>query len=254
MPDWKERYRSVNGAKLYVEQHGTGEPLICLHNFSSNSRARFMPLLPVLAERYTCYLVDLRGHGRSDNPTREWSHELAALDIIELCKALGIDRARFLAVSSGAMTMLRVARYAPNLVSAMVLDSTTFCVPEAAKIYYKDPATLSPKLKQYYAEANEWYGASYGEELARVFYDFRLPECDINVPLELHHAIECPTLLIHGDRDMFFPSDIPIALRQTIPDSELLIVPSTGHIVMEFHPEMVAQETIAFFDRRTPAL
>ena len=249
MGTWRENCIEVNGVRIYQEQHGTGEPLICLHNFSSNSRSRFTPLLPILTGRYTCYLVDLRGHGRSDNPTREWTHELAAQDVIGLCEAMGIARARFLAVSSGAMAMLRVARYAPNLVAAMVLDSTTCRIPDAARALYKDPETLSSKLKHYYAGANEWYGAGYGPELARVFYDFRLPECDINVPIGEHAAIGCATLLIHGDRDDFFPVDIPIALSQTIPNSELMIVPDTGHIVMEFFPALVARHALEFFVR-----
>lgn len=235
--------------KMYVERHGQGSPLFCLHNFSANSRDRFYPLLPILQEHYECFLVDLRGHGRSDNPSGKWTHEQSARDVIELLDQLGLERVRVLATSSGAMTMLRVAQYAPNRIEALVLDSTTYRVPPEARGYYKDPMTLSPKLVQYYKKANEVYGENYWSVLAQTFYDFRLPECDINIPLENLKKIVAPTLIIAGDRDFFFPIDIHVEMKQMIPTSELLVVPNTAHIVMEDHPLFVADQAIAFFQR-----
>jgi pimeloyl-ACP methyl ester carboxylesterase len=239
----------IGDVDLYYEMHGSGDPLICLHNFSSNGRTRFYPLLPILTERFTCYLVDLRGHGQSNNPSSVWSHEQSSRDIIGLVEALGLGSCRFLATSSGGMTMLRVARYAPKLVNAMILDSATYRVPLEARNFYKSPDKLSEKLVEYYRAANEIYGPDYWRFLAQTFYDFRLPECDINVPLETLREIQAPTLIISGDRDSFFTVDIAIDMKLTIPNSELLVVPNTKHIVMAFFPEMVAKRAIDFFDR-----
>ena len=244
---WLGETVNVGSAELYYETHGEGEPLLCLHNFSSNSRDRFTPLLPILTKRYKCYLIDLRGHGRSDNPGNDWTKEQFARDIIGFCKEIGIDSAFFLAASSGGMTMLRVARYAPKLVRAMVIDSATYRIPDEAQKYYKAPESLSPKLKEYYKKANEIYGPDYWHELAQAFYNFRLPDCDINIPLESLKEITSPTLIIHGDRDNFFPVNIPVEMKMTIPNSELAIFPNTQHIVMEFYPERVAEMAVEFF-------
>ncbi len=247
---WLGKTIKVGDVELYYECHGDGEPLICLHNFSSNSRDRFAPLLPILTSKYKCYLVDLRGHGRSDNPTNDWTKEQFSRDIINFCKELGIQSAYFLAASSGGMTMLRVAKYAPQLVRAMVIDSATYMIPQSAQKYYKSPESLSPKLQDYYKKANEIYGPEYWHEMAQAFYNFRLPDCDINIPLESLKEITSPTLIIHGDRDNFFPVDIAVNMKMTIPNSELSIFPSTQHIVMEFYPERVAEMTVDFFGRQ----
>ena len=146
--------------------------------------------------------------------------------------------------------MLRVARYAPELVRAMVLDSATYRVPQEARHFYKPPAELSPKLKQYYREANEVLGPEYGEFLAKTFYDFRLPECDINIPLETLRQIQAPTLVLSGDRDFFFTVDIAIDMKLTIPTSELFVFPDTKHIVMQDYPEMSAEIALDFFKRK----
>ncbi len=243
----------VGDAALYYEIHGSGEPLVCLHNFSSNGRSRFLPLMPILSKNYQCYLVDLRGHGRSDNPSGRWTHTLAAEDTIALCNALGITSAYFLGTSSGGMTMLKIARMKPELVRAMVIDSATIRVPETSRKYYKHPDTLSEKLRRYYEQANEVYGASYWRTLAQTFYDFRLPECDINIDAELLRDISAPTLVIHGDRDLFFPVDIAIDMYRHIPTSSLAIFPNTGHIAAEFYPERVAELTEEFYRKQNGA-
>lgn len=239
--EWLGESIAVTDAEIYYEKHGSGEPLVCLHNFSANARSRFTPLLPILTRHFTCYLVDLRGHGRSTNDTNDWTKERFSRDIIELCDKLGVANSYFLAASSGAMTMLRVAKYAPNLVRAMVLDSGTYRIPEASRRYYKPYDSLNDKLKQYYAEANEVYGPEYGPILAKAFYDFRLPECDINIPTEWLHEIIAPTFVLHGDRDLFFPPEIAVELKHHIKNAALSVFPNTQHIVMEFHPERVAE-------------
>ncbi|MFI5264262.1 MAG: alpha/beta fold hydrolase [Candidatus Kapaibacterium sp.] len=247
---WLGETVRVGDVNLYYESHGEGEPLLCVHNFSSNSRTRFAPLLPVLAKKYKCYLIDLRGHGRSDNPTNDWTKEQFSRDIIGLCKELKINSAYFLAASSGGMAMLRVARYAPDLVRAMVIDSATYKVPRESQKYYRPPESLSEKLKEYYKKANEIYGPEYWHEMAQAFYNYRLHECDVNIPLESLKEIISPTLIIHGDSDIFFPVNIPAEMKMTIPNSELAIFPNTQHIVMEFYPERIAEMAVEFFERQ----
>jgi pimeloyl-ACP methyl ester carboxylesterase len=247
---WLGETVRVGDVDLYYERHGHGNPpLVCLHNFSSNSRKLFNPMLHTLTKHYDCYLVDLRGHGRSNNPSPDWTHEQSSRDIIGFCQKIGLRSAHFFAASSGGMTMLRVARYAPELVRAMVLDSATYRVPQEARRFYKPPQTLSPKLKKYYREANEVLGPEYGQFLAQTFYDFRLPECDINIPLEWLRDIQAPTLIVSGDRDFFFTVDIAIDMKRTIPNSELFVFPDTKHIVSQDHPHICAEVAQQFLSK-----
>lgn len=240
-----------NGVNLYYEIHGQKDApsLICLHNFSANGRSRFTPLLPILTKKFKCYLVDLRAHGRSDNPSGVWTHHESALDIAGLCDGLGISDAFFLGTSSGGMTLLKLARYRTDLVRAMVVDSATIRVPEASRRFYKHPDTLTQKLVSYYEEANEIYGKAYWRYLAQTFYDFRLPEADVNIDASLLRDIIAPTLIIHGDRDQFFPADIAVDMKRHITNSQLSIFPHTPHIVAEYYPERVAEIASEFLTK-----
>jgi pimeloyl-ACP methyl ester carboxylesterase len=42
-------------------------------------------------------------------------------------------------------------------------------------------------------------------------------------------TITARTMVIHGDRDPFFPVSIAVEMYQSIPNSALWIVPNTGH-------------------------
>jgi pimeloyl-ACP methyl ester carboxylesterase len=74
-----------------------------------------------------------------------------------------------------------------------------------------------------------------------------LPDADVNVDPSVLHEITSPTLIIHGDRDLFFPVDIAIDMKKNIPNSELCVFPNTDHIVTEFYPKRVAEMTVDFF-------
>ncbi len=43
-------------------------------------------------------------------------------------------------------------------------------------------------------------------------------------------TIKARTLIVHGDRDEFFPVDIPVEMYKAIPGSQLWIVPNGDHV------------------------
>ncbi|MFE7774248.1 alpha/beta fold hydrolase [Streptomyces sp. NPDC057445] len=50
---------------------------------------------------------------------------------------------------------------------------------------------------------------------------------------------EVPVLVLAGDKDLVTPSTHSEAIADLLPDSELVIVPDAGHLVMLEHPEVV---------------
>ena len=115
----------VNGFQMYCEDRGDGDPLLLLHGstgigadwqhvFTGGDPAGFRVIVP-----------DLRGHGRSTNPSRTFTFRQAASDVLALLDRLGAPRVKAIGVSMGAKTLLHMATQQPGRVDTMVLVSAT---------------------------------------------------------------------------------------------------------------------------------
>ena len=195
----------VNGIELHYTLQGAGEPLLLLHGFGGCA-ANWNSIAGQLGQHYRLILVDMRGHGQSTNPSGKFSHAQSADDIRALLDALSIKQVRAIGFSSGGMTLLHLATSAPHRLSKMVLVSATTHFPDKARAILKSASveTIPPPVLDIYRQC-----ASRGEDQVRsLIGDFRAfgdSYDDMNFkPADLA-KIEAPTLIVHGDRDEFFP-------------------------------------------------
>src|SRR5262245_49280863 len=95
---------SVNGIYIYHQMHGQRSPLVLLHAFTRSGQ-HWQPFIADLAKQYRLIIPDLRGHGRSTNPTNEFTHRQSALDVFALLDQLKIDRFKAMRIRTAAMTL-----------------------------------------------------------------------------------------------------------------------------------------------------
>lgn len=227
---WGQEVRraQVNGTALAYRDVGTGDPLVLLHGFQG-SGAQWDPVVPDLAARYRLIIPDLRGHGASAPLDGPFLHRDAAADILALMDRLGLDRVRAMGFSSGSMTLLHLATTEPHRVARLVLVAGAPYLPEAARVVMRglDPDAIP-------MAGMEAMGLVHGDTararaLMREFVGFQDSYRDVNFTPPLLSTITAPTLIVHGDGDILFPLEIPLALHSAIADSELLIFPGHGH-------------------------
>src|SRR2546428_5336277 len=115
---------SVNGIQLYYKIHGKGPPLVLLHYFGGSSES-WAPFVPEFAKQYKVIAVDMRGHGRSTNPSGQFTHRQSAFDIFALLDQLGIKQFKAIGMSSGGMTLLHMATQQPARVESMIVVGAT---------------------------------------------------------------------------------------------------------------------------------
>lgn len=220
----------VNGIDMYYEEQGSGEPLVLLHGFGGCGK-NWMPFMGKLSERYRLIVVDMRGHGRSTNPENEFTHRQSAKDVLSLLDAIGIDRFSALGASSGGMTLLHMATLQPARIESMVLISATSHFPDQARSILKETSTenMPPEVQEMYREC-----ASRGDvqihQLATQFNGFHKSYDDMDFTGENLSRIPVRTLIVHGDRDPFFPVEIPVSIFRAMPNASLWIVPGGDHV------------------------
>ncbi len=233
----------VNEFDLVYRDVGEGDPLVLLHKFFG-SGDDFESVLDELSPHYRLIIPDLRGHGRSTNPSGRFTHRQAALDIFALLDHLDLGAVRAMGVSTGGMTLLHMATSQPDRIDAMVLLGATSYFPVAARPQMRgySPADLSPEQRAGLSEQ--------ALALNRQFAAFADSYDDMNFTAPLLSTIRAETLIVHGDRDRFFPVSIPVAEYEAIPDSYLWIVPNGEHIPLirtERGDRMLTENMLEFF-------
>jgi pimeloyl-ACP methyl ester carboxylesterase len=61
-------------------------------------------------------------------------------------------------------------------------------------------------------------------------------------------TITARTLVVHGERDNFFPVEIPLNMHRAIPDAALWIIPGGDHVPIFDSAVPFAATALRFFD------
>jgi pimeloyl-ACP methyl ester carboxylesterase len=220
---------AINGCELYYETRGIGEPLVLLHG-GSGVGANWELIFKEPPEGYRLIIPDLRGHGRSTNPSGGFTFRQCAEDVLALMDHLGIAGFNAIGLSLGAKTLLHVATQQPARVEAMVLVSATPYFPEQARAIMR---SVSPdnRSEAEWQQMREWH--KHGDEQIRALWrmanGFKDSYTDMTFTPPYLSTITARTLIVHGDRDPLYPVKLAVELYDAIQGSYLWVVPNGGH-------------------------
>jgi pimeloyl-ACP methyl ester carboxylesterase len=245
--DCSDHTLATQGISLYYKTCGQGPPLLLLHRFFGTGTLSWGRFIPTLAAQYRLIVPDLRGHGRSTNPSGEFTHRQSASDMFALLDSLGLQQVKAMGISSGGMTLLHMATREPSRIDAMVLIGTTTYFPEQARKIMR-ASTVESLTPQDYQERRQLHvrGDEQIRSLQKEFNAFKDSYDDMNFTPPYLSTITAPTLIVHGDRDRLFPIEIPVEMYTSIPKSYLWIVPNGGHLPVDDHPDEFTVQATQF--------
>jgi pimeloyl-ACP methyl ester carboxylesterase len=219
----------VNGITMAYRDIGSGPALILLHGFSGTG-TNWDPFLEDLSTKSRLIVPDLRGHGRTLNPSGQFTHQELAQDVFSLLDQLGIDSFSAIGTSMGAMTLLHAATLQRERINAMVLVGGSSYLPESARVIYRrsSPDSIPPERLKRMASRHSG-GEEQALQLMRQFYSYRDSYDDVNFTKPYLSSIKTSTLIVQGDRDQFFPVPIALEMYNAIPNAYLWVVPNSGH-------------------------
>ncbi len=112
--------REINGAELWVEEAGSGRPLVLIHAGITDCRMWDDQWISLTRD---CRLIryDLRGFGRSTMPAAPYSHPA---DLHGLLNLLRVESAVLVAASMGGEVAVEFALGHPGRVAGLVLVNT----------------------------------------------------------------------------------------------------------------------------------
>lgn len=221
----KGSYIETNGVKIYYETYGQGDPLLLLHGFTLSSKS-WEPWVEVLAKNHQLIIPDLRGHGNSTNPSKEYTAKMSAIDMLGLLDHLKVESIKAIGHSNGAVVLLHMATMDSLRLSSMILISGAPYIPTQAKGIL---GAMTYETSRAYMEPLHPRGEEQIKMLLKQMRGLADNYDDANFSPPYLATIKCPTLIIHGDADPILPIEMPLISYRAIPHSFLWVVPNSGH-------------------------
>jgi pimeloyl-ACP methyl ester carboxylesterase len=220
----------INGIDLYHETAGSGEPLLLLHGMTGCSGDWVHAGRSELEKHHRLIMPDMRGHGRSTNPRRTFTHREHAEDMLALLDHLGIERCKAIGMSMGGNTLLHMATMQPERIEAMVIVSATMYFPEQArKIMGMVPVEGLPASEWELMRSRHHGGDDQIRALLSQQRALKDSYDDMNFTPPSLSRITAHTLIVYGDRDQLYPVEMAVQMYRAIPRSALWVVPDGGH-------------------------
>ncbi len=219
----------VNGVQLFYRDSGDGAPLLLLHGFTGCGDDWAHVFADPL-DGYRVIVPDLRGHGRSTNPSGAFEFADVARDMFALLGHLKIDRLSAIGMSAGANTLLHMATQQPSRVEAMIHVSGTPRFPDQARAIMRT-MTEDGRSEAEWAEMRRRH--QHGDDQIRALWrharEFADDRTDMNFTADRLSTITARALIVHGDRDPLYPVEQAVELYRGIPNASLWVVPNGGH-------------------------
>ena len=214
---------AVNGTRLFCLKAGAGAPLVLLHG-NGESHAVYDRLQPVLAEHFTVYAVDTRGHGQSA-PTAEYRYADMAEDLLAFLEETGLSRPFVFGFSDGGIAALLAAISRPDAIARLAIGGVN----------------LNPRglVRPFLKELRRRVRAAH-DPLAELM--LREP----NIAPKQLAAVKLPVLVTAGENDLVRRRHTA-KLAAALPCAKLCIFPHETHESYVVHSDKLAPVLTQFF-------
>lgn len=266
---------SVNGVQLHYQVDDFTNPwrdkktvrTVLMHHAFFRGLDSLAGWAPILARHYRVVRYDSCGFGGSSAPPEPFAMtiEQLAADASGLMDHLEIEQAHFIGVSSGGIAGQILAATQPQRVASLTLCDSPHRLNDAVKLKLS-AGESSPSAAIRKFGILGWRDRTMSSTLDpnkvdRAMMDWQVA-MQIQVPLHICASMEeslenadtapllpriqCPSLLIGGDRSVFTPLQMLLFMAGEIPHSRLHVFPNVGSTLSVMHPEICAQSMLDF--------
>lgn len=267
-------YQTKDGAELYYEIRGEGEPIIFVYGIACLLN-HWHHQIDYFSMNWKVYAYDLRGHVKSTVGAKEkLTVRGLAEDLLELMDHWGLEKVHVMGHSFGVPVLIQAADLAPDRFKSFAFINGFAHNPIKGMFGLNIIEPLFFKAKAAYAKNPMvwkylWKAATdnplsillsglaggfnlktaqlkdievYARGVSHMSLDIFLPLFEDMMAFdgrEITQRISVPTLIMTGDKDFVTPFKFQEELHQAIPSSELVRVPYGSHCCQLDFPDYV---------------
>jgi pimeloyl-ACP methyl ester carboxylesterase len=264
------QFVSVDGIRLHYVSKGHGKPVVFIHGNPGSHQDYSTSVLGEAAVSYRALAFDRPGHGYSErHDGKSTTVEVQASLLSEALQILGVEKPLLVGHSWGGSVALAMALENAEHLSGLVLLAPAAYASGSPQWWVALPnlpvlgrlflSVLTPligrrlirdSLRDAYHPEPVQHDYSQGAELLwtrpgqvkACAYDDRSLNETLNRLSTRYAEIRLPVVIVTGDSDLLLkPEEQADRLHQTIPGSELIRLPRTGHQIPQTHPESVSE-------------
>jgi pimeloyl-ACP methyl ester carboxylesterase len=276
LADPDSKFIEVNGIKVHYKTYGQGEPtFILLHGFGA-SLFSWHAVTEPLSKYGTVIAYDRPAFGLTERPMtwegeNPYSQQAQVELVIGLMDKLNVKKAILVGNSAGGTISMLTALQYPERVQALILvDPAVYAgggapawvrpilkTPqmnrigplfarqlqaqgvEFIKTAWHDPSKITPETLDGYQKplrVNNWDKALW-------FLTVASQESTLTQRLK---ELTLPVLVITGDDDRIVPTEQSLRLADELPIAILNVIPQSGHLSHEEHPDLFMQAVAEF--------
>lgn len=265
------RFLTLGDYKVHYLEAGSGKPLLLLHGTALDSAAlTYGAMIPELAKHFHVYALDWLGYGDSDKPEMDYSSSNYSSLLVEFIEALKLEKFSMVAFSmGGAMAISYALEHQDNVEKLVLIDGyglgRIVHVPTLPYVLLHTPGVTGLIWKLFSTQSFlkfclKYFVFGHAERVTpQVVADVKrqlelkgLQQASVSwlrseiglVRLKTRHkhlgALNVPTLLLHGSRDIIIPAWRSRRAARAIPKAQLRMLRGFGH----WTPREASQEVL----------
>lgn len=226
---------TANGVQLHVVTSGDASlpPLLCMPGGLGTAETDFGPQLRELSDSFQVVSCDPRGYGQSRPPVRDFPpdfYQRDADDAAAVMRALGHERYAVMGWSDGAIAAVMLAASQRAAVRRLVIfGGNAYMGADDADAFeaMRDIGGWSKRMRETHLPV-------YGEDLQPMWSAATDAWLGIiakggDVCMAQARAVECPALVLHGEKDPICLSEHPRWFADNMADARLHVFPDGKH-------------------------
>jgi 3-oxoadipate enol-lactonase len=253
--------------KLHWESFGEGPPVLLIAGQGMTADG-WWATIPVLSRTFRVIAFDNRDTGGSSRVSWPYTVAQMARDAVAVLDAAGEERAHVYGISLGSLVAQEVALRHADRVRAVVLGASSGggwaaykpAPTSFAQTFLVRAGAMGPEEAEWAAVPYTYAERTRRLHTERIGVDIAHRTSSPPEPLAYMHQatavathdayerlsqMAAPTLVVHGEQDIFIPPANAVVLAERIPGAELRLWPNAGHMYIIDEPR--ADQEIARF-------